>query len=146
MIEKVQESDIIAAPDHYVSGRKYEPRKVIRDWGLSFNLGNALKYISRAGRKDDAVQDLKKAKQYIDFEISDILEESAEKLLDTDLDDSVQYFESDLMVALDPTNTFGKPVKINRTKKEDYEAAGYHVVDYDIWKNTYRGLLKGENL
>lgn len=37
---------------------------------LSFNAGNALKYISRAGRKGDTVEDLKKACWYIDREIS----------------------------------------------------------------------------
>lgn len=37
---------------------------------LSFNLGNALKYISRAGRKGDAVEDLSKARWYIDREIA----------------------------------------------------------------------------
>lgn len=36
---------------------------------LSFNLGNALKYISRAGRKGDAVEDLSKARWYIDREL-----------------------------------------------------------------------------
>lgn len=62
-------------PSHYVEGRKYEPKDVIRDWGLNFNLGSAVKYISRAGRKDDIVQDLKKAKQFIQFEIDAINEE-----------------------------------------------------------------------
>lgn len=37
---------------------------------LSFNLGNALKYLSRAGRKGDAVEDLSKARWYIDREIN----------------------------------------------------------------------------
>lgn len=37
---------------------------------LSFNLGNAVKYLSRAGRKGDAVEDLKKARWYIDREIT----------------------------------------------------------------------------
>lgn len=37
---------------------------------LSFNLGNALKYLSRAGRKGDAVEDLSKARWYIDRELS----------------------------------------------------------------------------
>ncbi len=36
---------------------------------LSFNLGNALKYISRAGRKGDAAEDLQKARWYINREI-----------------------------------------------------------------------------
>jgi len=39
---------------------KYEAIDVIEDWNLNFNLGNAVKYISRAGHKDDIVQDLKK--------------------------------------------------------------------------------------
>ena len=56
-------------PDHYTAGRKFEPKDVIRDWGLNFNLGSAVKYIARAGRKDDIIQDLSKAKEYIDFEI-----------------------------------------------------------------------------
>ncbi len=59
----------IMHPDHYAAGRKYEPVKVIRDWGLNFNLGNVVKYISRAGRKDDYVTDLEKAKTYLEFEI-----------------------------------------------------------------------------
>lgn len=68
-------SDIVKNPSHYCDGRKYEPKDVIRDWGLNFNLGNAVKYISRAGRKDDIVQDLMKARQYLNFEINAILEE-----------------------------------------------------------------------
>lgn len=61
--------DAVRNPQHYVEGRKYEPKDVIRDWGLNFNLGNAVKYISRAGRKSDIIEDLKKAQQYIQFEI-----------------------------------------------------------------------------
>ena len=66
------EPDIIARPAHYIDGRKYEPRKVIRDWDLNFNLGNAVKYISRAGRKGAALEDLRKAKQYLEFEIEEL--------------------------------------------------------------------------
>lgn len=61
--------DVISHPSHYTAGRKYEPKDVIRDWDLNFNLGSAVKYISRAGRKDDIIQDLKKAQQFIQFEI-----------------------------------------------------------------------------
>lgn len=64
--------DSVSNPAHYTSGRKFELRKVIEDWDLNFYLGNALKYISRAGRKSSAIEDLKKAKQYIDFEIERI--------------------------------------------------------------------------
>ena len=65
-------SDNIKHPSHYAEGRNYEPKDVIRDWGLNFNLGNAVKYISRAGRKDDIVQELKKAQEYLQFEIEAI--------------------------------------------------------------------------
>lgn len=37
---------------------------------FNFSLGNALKYIMRAGRKGDALEDLKKARWYLDYEIS----------------------------------------------------------------------------
>ena len=70
------EPDVITNPSHYCEGRKYEPRKVIADWDLNFNLGSAVKYLSRAGRKEDAVTDLKKAIQFIEFEIE---ERSVEK-------------------------------------------------------------------
>lgn len=64
--------DIVDHPSHYAEGRKYEPIVVIEAWGLGFNLGNALKYISRAGRKDPAKteEDLRKAVWYIDRELS----------------------------------------------------------------------------
>lgn len=67
--------DPVSRPSHYTKGRKHEPKDVIRDWGLNFNLGNAVKYISRAGRKDDILQDLEKAMTYIRFEMDAIREE-----------------------------------------------------------------------
>jgi hypothetical protein len=69
--------DNVKHPSHYAEGRKFEPKDVIRDWGLNFNLGSAVKYISRAGRKDDVVQDLKKAQEFIQFEIDAIEAERA---------------------------------------------------------------------
>ena len=64
-------SDAINHPSHYADGRKYEPINVINDWELNFDLGNVVKYISRAGRKADnsIIQDLKKARFYLDAEI-----------------------------------------------------------------------------
>jgi hypothetical protein len=62
---------MVNRPAHYCEGRKYEPLKVISDWELNYRLGSALKYISRAGRKDPSrtVEDLKKAIFYLDREI-----------------------------------------------------------------------------
>lgn len=65
-------------PNHYCDGREYEPKDVIRDWNLNFNLGNTVKYIARAGKKDDIIQDLNKAKQYLEFEI-EYLQKQREK-------------------------------------------------------------------
>lgn len=62
----------VAHPKHYVDGREFEPIDVIRDWGLNFNLGNAVKYISRAGRKDSTLLDLEKARFYITHEIDNL--------------------------------------------------------------------------
>lgn len=72
--------DLIKKPAHYCKWRKYEPKDVIHDWGLNFNLGNAVKYISRNGRKDgnSVLQDLMKARQYLDFEIDFIKKEEQE--------------------------------------------------------------------
>lgn len=55
-------------PEHY-NRLNPQPKDVIRAWGLNFNLGSAVKYISRAGHKDDIVQDLKKAREFLSFEI-----------------------------------------------------------------------------
>jgi hypothetical protein len=78
-ITGTQYNDIIARPAHYIENRKYEPKDVIRDWGLNFNLGSAVKYIARAGRKDDAIQDLNKAKTFLEFEIEALKEENDER-------------------------------------------------------------------
>ena len=55
-------------PEHY-NRLSPQPKDVIRAWGLNFNLGSAVKYISRAGHKDDIVQDLKKAQEFISLRL-----------------------------------------------------------------------------
>lgn len=68
--------DSVHHPSHYTAG-KFECIDYILDKKLDFPRGNAVKYITRAGHKHDngmcitdkAIEDLKKAKQYIDFEI-----------------------------------------------------------------------------
>lgn len=61
--------DPIDSPAHYAEGRQYEPIDVIADWELNYHLGNTLKYVSRAGRKLNQLEDLKKARWYLDREI-----------------------------------------------------------------------------
>lgn len=74
---KVTNNEAVNHPSHYAEGRKYEPYKVIKDWNLNFNLGNAVKYISRAGRKDTSKtrEDICKAVQYLGFELEALDEE-----------------------------------------------------------------------
>ena len=50
---------------------------------MNFNLGSAVKYIARAGHKDDAILDLKKAIEFIGFEI-EYLEQERDKGNDKD--------------------------------------------------------------
>ncbi len=59
-------SDSVNHPDYYNTG-KIEVIDFIESWGFGFHLGNAVKYISRAGKKDPAktIQDLEKAIWYI---------------------------------------------------------------------------------
>ena len=56
-------------PKHYNKG-KIEVIEFIEDQQMNFNLGNVVKYVSRAGSKDDIVQDLSKAKWYLEREIA----------------------------------------------------------------------------
>jgi hypothetical protein len=58
--------DSVMRPAHYAEGRKYEPWDVIADWGLDYFLGSATKYISRAGRKGDAREDIQKAIRFLE--------------------------------------------------------------------------------
>jgi hypothetical protein len=57
-------------PNHYGGeDNPYEAIKVIDAWDLGFSLGNTVKYISRAGKKDKELQDLKKALWYLQHHI-----------------------------------------------------------------------------
>ena len=58
-------TDIINHPAHYADGRDHEPIDVIIDWDLGYLDGQVVKYLSRLGRKDSALQDAKKAQFYM---------------------------------------------------------------------------------
>lgn len=71
-------ADVVNRPPHYTFS-EYEPIKVIRAWGLNFALGNVVKYLVRAGRKDPVtlIVDLKKARVYLNDEIASLEQEQA---------------------------------------------------------------------
>jgi hypothetical protein len=66
-------NDFVNRPKHYTSHPSgVECIEITRH--MNFNLGNAIKYIWRAGMKDEYLQELKKARWYIDDEIAKIEE------------------------------------------------------------------------
>lgn len=72
-------SEQVNHPKHYGgTDNPYEAIKVIEAWDLGFCLGNTVKYISRAGKKetDKNVQDLEKARWYLDREIEKLKSKS----------------------------------------------------------------------
>ena len=72
-LKLLSENESINHPDHYGGDNTYEAIKVIEAWDLDkcFYLGNVVKYISRAGKKDKAkeIEDLKKALWSLDRKI-----------------------------------------------------------------------------
>ena len=66
---------VVRENSHYINGRAIEPWDVIKDWELCFWLGNALKYISRVGRKENDLSDVNKAIHYLEHYRDNILEE-----------------------------------------------------------------------
>lgn len=69
----IDADEAVDHPAHYGGAdNPYEAIKVIEAWALGFNLGNAMKYISRAGKKGDRLEDLRKARWYLDREISNL--------------------------------------------------------------------------
>lgn len=68
MIEDVKHVDEINHPKRYNHG-KYECIDIIEDLNLNFNLGSCLKYIWRCGFKNSEINELEKARWYLDREI-----------------------------------------------------------------------------
>lgn len=62
------EADMVNHPQHY-SAHGIEPIDYIESHNLNFNLGNVIKYVSRAPFKGTELEDLKKAKWYLEREI-----------------------------------------------------------------------------
>jgi len=70
----MRENNPVSHPAHYTDGN-IEVIDFIEDKKLGFHLGNAVKYISRAGKKDPAkeVEDLQKAVWYINRHIMNLV-------------------------------------------------------------------------
>jgi hypothetical protein len=74
-------SEQVNHPEHYGGEENpYEAIKVIEAWNLDFHLGNTVKYISRAGKKEVSkeLQDLKKALWYLERKIQSLEKNNGE--------------------------------------------------------------------
>lgn len=83
-------NDPVNHPSHYTDG-KIEVIDFIEDKKLGFHLGNAIKYIARAGKKNPAktVEDLQKAVWYIERYIEECKRSDGLKVAHTYVDENV---------------------------------------------------------
>lgn len=65
------DQDPVNSPSHYVAGTM-EAIDVIESFRLGFHLGNVVKYVLRAGRKHNELEDLKKARWYLERAINNL--------------------------------------------------------------------------
>lgn len=63
------EPDMVNQPPHYTHSA-VEPIDAIEAWGLNYRLGQVVKYVARHEHKGSALQDLEKARWYLDREIA----------------------------------------------------------------------------
>ena len=107
-------------PDYYKSGGM-EAFDVIDAFNLDFNLGNAFKYIARAGKKGDKVEDLRKAVTYLNREI----EKEDKKRIDEEFRRKIEKMETAPIMMKKETSSedIARVVKEELEKrKSDYEA------------------------
>ena len=63
-------SSAVDHPQHYHAESGVEVIDAIEAWGLSFALGNVVKYVARSGHKGNAREDLQKALWYLTHELA----------------------------------------------------------------------------
>ena len=67
---KIEEKEMVNHPSHYNQG--IETIEYIESWSMNFNTGNVIKYVTRAGYKNNQLEDMKKAMWYLQREIDRI--------------------------------------------------------------------------
>lgn len=74
-------SAAVNSPSHYHKASGVEVIVAIEAWGLGFCLGNVIKYVARAGRKDSGtrMEDLHKARWYLNRELEAQEQEERER-------------------------------------------------------------------
>lgn len=142
-------NDTINHPDHYLGEREIEPIVIIEDWDLDFSLGNALKYIARAGRKDPSktIEDLNKAIWYIKrhkeqgkFGITTIIRYNIRKWIEE------VYTIEEVVADWDLSNTLSAAIEkiyysriVEKDTKDFYLETAISYIKYDIQKMKENG-------
>lgn len=97
--------EAVQHPRHYGGeDDPFEAIKVIEAWGCGFNTGNVLKYIRRGSAKGGLVQNLKKARWYLDREIQKLESNTALSIVTETQERSV---DSEPAIAPDPARWIG---------------------------------------
>jgi hypothetical protein len=106
-------------PPHYGGDTPTEPIKVIEAWGLNFHLGNAVKYIARAGKKGSEEEDLRKAVWYIQRHIDRLVgfADVDEKVSARDFEDFGKFVDN----FLHPTEA-GAPTEAVEVEPKDLKS------------------------
>ena len=73
-MKKKDKIDLINHPSHYTTG--IETIEYIESWSMDYIRGNIIKYVTRFPYKGTPVQDLEKAKWYLEY----LLKETKEKI------------------------------------------------------------------
>lgn len=110
----------------------YEAIKVIEAWGLGFCLGNTVKYISRAGKKDALLQDLKKARWSL-IARSQIWRRSVEKIdvLDHGFVRLVDHMGGDLSIVRAARVSHNAAWRAGENEGSDAKLINY------LWRNKH---------
>lgn len=69
--------EAVKVPKHYDNSKGYDVIDFCNDYKLNFNRGSACKYIARSGKKDNEIEDLKKAIDFLQREIQYLQTENA---------------------------------------------------------------------
>lgn len=61
--------EAVKVPKHYDNSKGYDVIDFCNDYKLNFNRGSCVKYVARSGKKDNEIEDLKKAIDFLQREI-----------------------------------------------------------------------------
>ncbi len=130
--------DVVNHPDHYTEGG-IETIDFITAKKLDYELGNVIKYVSRAPYKGKYVEDLKKARWYLDHKIQEIEEEAAQVKALEAINIVAQSFDPEATVPGAHVKYSGKPPHmgsyVSGPTVGDLKALG-------LWKDDEKGEEK----